>query len=107
MQISVPHCKKARNLKKQTRLRKLLAKTPEKSMTSKKSNAIVKRVFADNWSLYKWQYFIALILLGTISASTFFVAYIVKNITNDVFVDQNMQAAIYIAIAIFAVFNIR
>jgi len=106
LQISVPHCKKARNLKKQTRLRKLLAKTPEKQLLPNESNAIVKRVLSENWKLYRKQYFIAFAFLGAVAASTAFVAYIVKNITNDVFVKQDLDAAFYIAIAIFAVFTI-
>lgn len=84
-----------------------MAKIPEKPLLPDESNAIVKRVLSENWSLYKKQYFIAFIFLGSVAASTAFVAYIVKNITNDVFVKQDLDAAFYIAIAIFAVFTIR
>lgn len=107
MQILATHCKKARTLKKQIWLRKLLAKITEKALLSNEGNAIVKRVLSENWKLYKNQYFIAFILLGAVAASTAFVAYIVKNITNDVFVKQDLNAAFYISIAIFAVFTIR
>jgi len=84
-----------------------LVKITEKARLSNEGNAIVKRVLSENWKLYKNQYFIAFILLGAVAASTAFVAYIVKNITNDVFVKQDLDAAFYIAIAIFAVFTIR
>lgn len=46
-------------------------------------------------------------MLAAVAGSTAFVAYIVKDITNEVFVQQNLDAAIYIAISIFAVFTIR
>jgi ATP-binding cassette subfamily B protein len=80
---------------------------PDKPLLPDESNAIVKRVLSENWKLYRKQYFIAFIFLGAVAASTAFVAYIVKNITNDVFVKQDLDAAFYIAIAIFAVFTIR
>lgn len=81
--------------------------TPDKPLLPDESNAIVKRVLSENWTLYRKQYFIAFLFLGAVAASTAFVAYIVKNITNDVFVKQDLDAAFYIAIAIFAVFTIR
>lgn len=71
------------------------------------TRAIVKRVVSENWHLYKKQYIVAFILLGIIAASTAFTAYIVRNITNDVFVRQDMQAAYLIAFSIFVVFSIR
>ena len=84
-----------------------MAKIPEKILSSDESNAIVKRVLSENWTLYRKQYFIAFLFLASVAASTAFVAYIVKNITNDVFVKQDLDAAFYIALAIFAVFSIR
>jgi len=84
-----------------------LATTPEKPLSSDNSNAIVKRVLSENWKLYRKQYLIAFLLLGAVAASTAFVAYIVKNITNDVFVKQDLDAAFYIALSIFLVFTIR
>ena len=84
-----------------------MAKIPEKILSSNESTAIVKRVLSENWALYRKQYFIAFIFLASVAASTAFVAYIVKNITNDVFVKQDLDAAFYIALAIFAVFTIR
>ncbi len=84
-----------------------LEKTPKKPLANEENNAIVKRVLSENWKLYRKQYFIAFLFLGAVAASTAFVAYIVKNITNDVFVKQELDAAFYIAIAIFLVFTIR
>lgn len=84
-----------------------MATTPEKPLSSDNSNAIVKRVLSENWKLYRKQYLIAFLLLGAVAASTAFVAYIVKNITNDVFVKQDLDAAFYIALSIFLVFTIR
>ena len=84
-----------------------MAIIPKKTLPSDENNAIVKRVLSENWKLYRKQYFIAFILLGAVAASTAFVAYIVKNITNDVFVKQDLDAAFYIALAIFLVFSIR
>jgi len=84
-----------------------LATTPEKPLSSDDSNAIVKRVLSENWKLYRKQYLIAFLLLGAVAASTAFVAYIVKNITNDVFVKQDLDAAFYIALSIFLVFTIK
>lgn len=96
-----------RELVKFTLVEYLLATTPEKPLLPEESNAIVKRVLSENWKLYRTQYFIAFLFLGAVAASTAFVAYIVKNITNDVFVKQDLDAAFYIAIAILAVFTIR
>lgn len=79
----------------------------DKKLLPEESNEIVKRVLSENWSLYFRQYMIAFVFLGAVAASTAFVAYIVKNITNDVFVKQDLDAAFYIALAIFAVFAIR
>ncbi len=84
-----------------------MATTPEKPLSSDDSNAIVKRVLSENWKLYRKQYLIAFLLLGAVAASTAFVAYIVKNITNDVFVKQDLDAAFYIALSIFLVFTIK
>ena len=84
-----------------------MATTPKNPLSSEENNAIVKRVLSENWTLYYKQYIIAFLFLGAVAASTAFVAYIVKNITNDVFVNQDMDAAFYIALAIFAVFTIR
>ena len=84
-----------------------MATTPEKILSSDEGNTIVRRVLSENWALYRKQYFIAFLFLGAVAASTAFVAYIVKNITNDVFVKQDLDAAFYIALAIFAVFSIR
>ncbi len=84
-----------------------MATTPEKQLLTEESNAIVKRVLSENWKLYRKQYLVAFIFLGAVAASTAFVAYIVKSITNDVFVKQDLDAAFYIAIAIFVVFSIR
>ncbi len=71
------------------------------------AQAIVKRVIRENWRIYFRQYLIAGLLLGLVAASTAFTAYIIKNITNDVFVRQDLQAAYTIALAIFVVFTIR
>lgn len=84
-----------------------MALSPEKQLLSEESNAIVKRVLSENWKLYYKQYLVAFVFLGAVAASTAFVAYIVKNITNDVFVKQDLDAAFYIAVSIFAVFTIR
>lgn len=67
----------------------------------------MKRVVSENWKLYFRRYLLAFLFLVAVAGSTAFVAYIVKDITNDVFVNQDMNAATYIAIAIFVVFTIR
>lgn len=71
------------------------------------TKAILKRVISENWRQYLNRYVIAFIFLGLVAASTAFTAYIVKNITNDVFVSQNLTAAYYISAGIFIVFTIR
>ena len=68
---------------------------------------VVKRVIDENWRVYLWQYVLAFLLLAVVSASTVYPAWIMKNIINDVFVSQNMQAAYLIAVSIALVFTIR
>jgi len=80
---------------------------PEEKLAPDETNAIVKRVLSENWTLYYKQYLVAFVFLGAVAGSTAFVAYIVKNITNDVFVKQDLDAAFYIAVSIFVVFSIR
>lgn len=81
--------------------------TPDNTITQDESKAILKRVISENWRLYFRQYVLAFLMLAAVAGSTAFVAYIVKDITNEVFVQQDMNAATNIAIAIFIVFAIR
>ena len=53
------------------------------------------------------RYLLAFVLLATVAASTAFPAWIVRDIVNGVFRDQNLELAYLIAIAIFAAFTIR
>lgn len=77
------------------------------TVTQDESSAILRRVISENWKLYYRRYILAFLLLAAVAGSTAYVAYIVKNITNDVFVRQDLSAATYIAISIFIVFAIR
>lgn len=67
----------------------------------------MKRVISENWKLYFRRYLLAFACLAAVAGSTAYVAYIVKNITNDVFVRQDLNAAFYIAVSIFLVFTVR
>lgn len=78
-----------------------------KQLFSDENYAIVKRVISENWALYRAQYRIATLFLVAVGLSTGYVAYIIKDVTNDVFVKQDLNAAFYIALSIFAVFTIR
>lgn len=69
--------------------------------------AILKRMLSENWRLYARQYVIAFILLGLVAASTAFPAWIVRDVVNGVFRDQDLQLAYTIAIALFGAFTIR
>lgn len=79
----------------------------EKHFVPEETKAIAKRVISENWKQYTKQYMIAFALLILVAATTAYTAYIVKNITNDVFVKQDINAAYLIAISIFGVFTLR
>lgn len=64
-------------------------------------------MISENWKLYFRRYLLAFACLAAVAGSTAYVAYIVKNITNDVFVRQDLNAAFYIAVSIFLVFTVR
>ena len=80
---------------------------PLNTLSQDKSLAIVRRVLSENWRLYLNRYILAFILLALVAASTAFPAWIVRDIVNGVFRDQDLQLAYLIAIAIFAAFTIR
>lgn len=79
----------------------------EPTVTQDETSAILRRVISENWKHYYRRYILAFLMLAAVAGSTAYVAYIVKNITNDVFVRQDLSAATYIAISIFIVFTIR
>ncbi|MEM9330294.1 MAG: ABC transporter ATP-binding protein [Pseudomonadota bacterium] len=80
---------------------------PQNTLSQDESLAIVKRVLSENWRLYRNRYILAFILLGLVAASTAFPAWIVRDIVNGVFRDQDLQLAYLIAMAIFGAFTIR
>lgn len=81
--------------------------SPSNNPDPKESRAILNRVVKENWRQYFWQYVIAFFLLSIVAATTAFPAWIVYNIINDVFVQQDLNMAYWIAGAIFIAFTIR
>jgi len=84
-----------------------LNNTPDKHITQDEGFAVLRRMLSENWRLYARQYVFAFLLLGLVAASTAFPAWIVRDIVNGVFRDQDLQLAYFIAIALFAAFTIR
>ncbi|MDJ0612577.1 MAG: ABC transporter ATP-binding protein [Rhizobiaceae bacterium] len=67
----------------------------------------VKRVIRENWRRYFKQYLLAFAMLVAVAAATAFPAWIIRDIVNDVFVRQDLQAAYLIAAAVFIAFAVR
>ncbi len=84
-----------------------MTKKHEYTLSQDESLSILRRVISENWRLYARQYVFAFVLLGFVAASTAFPAWIVRDIVNGVFRDQDLQLAYFIAIVIFAAFAIR
>ncbi|MEO0328480.1 MAG: ABC transporter ATP-binding protein [Pseudomonadota bacterium] len=80
---------------------------PTSEILKDESVAILKRVLSENWRLYLRRYLLAFVFLALVAASTAFPAWIVRDIVNGVFRDQDLELAYMIAGAIFLAFTVR
>lgn len=69
--------------------------------------AIVKRVLSENFHLYRFTYFLAILCMIAIAATTAFSAYIIKDVVNEVFDDKKLSAAFGLAGIVLLVFFIK
>ena len=79
----------------------------KKHKTDADSWQIVGRVFKENFSDYKGQYVLAVLLLVTVAATTALPAYLMRDVVNEVFVSQKLESAYVIAAIIFLAFSAR
>ncbi|MBL1406210.1 MAG: ABC transporter ATP-binding protein [Rhizobiales bacterium] len=68
---------------------------------------IVKRVLSENFHLYRFTYFLAILCMIAIAATTAFSAYIIKDVVNEVFDDKKLSAAFGLAGIVLLVFFIK
>jgi len=84
-----------------------MARKPTRKEQEEPSLAVLGRVLSENARRYARQYVIAFFFLALVAAATAFPAWIVRDIVNDVFRDQDLQAAYLIAGALFLAFTVR
>ena len=84
-----------------------MANSKEPSNANDETLVTVKRVIRENWRRYFKQYLLAFALLAAVAAATAFPAWIIRDIVNDVFVQQDLRAAYLIAAAVFIAFAVR
>jgi len=84
-----------------------LAKSEQIPETTDETLITVKRVIRENWRRYFKQYLLAFALLAAVAGATAFPAWIIRDIVNDVFVQQDLKAAYFIAVAVFIAFAVR
>lgn len=68
---------------------------------------VVKRVLSENFHLYRFTYFLAILCMVAIAATTAFSAYIIKDVVNEVFDDKKLSAAFGLAGIVLLVFFIK
>ncbi|NTF40447.1 ABC transporter ATP-binding protein [Agrobacterium rhizogenes] len=85
-------------------------KSPDTKKTNVDSEAIsgmLKRIIAENGRDHRWNYFLAIFCLVIVSASTGYIAYIMKDVIDKAFVDRALIQAWLICASIFVVFVLR
>jgi subfamily B ATP-binding cassette protein MsbA len=77
--------------------------------TSKRSEivGVIKRIVAENGRDYVWNYTFAAIFLLTISGTTGFLAWVMRDVVNLVFYERRADLILLISLSIFAAFVIR
>ncbi|BDA82523.1 ABC transporter ATP-binding protein [Aureimonas sp. SA4125] len=68
---------------------------------------LLKRVFAENGRDYIGQYAIAVACLVVVSAATAFLAWIMRDVIDEIFVEQNRAVLFTLPLAVFASFLLR
>jgi ATP-binding cassette, subfamily B, bacterial MsbA len=71
------------------------------------SQAVIKRVFSENWPHYRGAYALAILCMVLVAAATAYSAYIIKDIVNEVFEDRNLSMAFTVAGIILLLFSVK
>ena len=71
------------------------------------SQAVLRRVLGENWKRYRKQYALAIVCMLLIAGTTAYMAYIIKNIVNEVFEARNLDMAWIVAGLILTVFLVK
>ena len=80
---------------------------PETNSPEVDNRTLVRRVIRENLHLYKKQYMIVGCFMLMTAATTAFMAYIIRNIVNDVFEARNLEMAWVVAGLVFLIFFFR
>ena len=72
-----------------------------------KAFPIVQRILAENFSLYRGQYALAIFCMFVAAGTTAYSAYIIKDVVNKVFDDKNLTAAYSIAGIVLLIFFVK
>ncbi|MGG6893139.1 ABC transporter ATP-binding protein [Rhizobium sp. BR 315] len=81
--------------------------TKKNNIDSETVTGMLKRIIAENGRDYRWDYIVAIFCLVMVSASTGYIAYIMKWVIDKAFVDRDLIAAWLICASIFVVFVAR
>ena len=80
---------------------------PKDIQTEIDNRTLVRRVIRENLHIYKNQYLIAGCFMLMTAATTAFMAYIIRNVVNDVFEARNLDMAWIVAALVFLIFFVR
>jgi len=81
--------------------------TKKNNIDSETVTGMLKHIIAENGRDYRWDYIVAIFCLVMVSASTGYIAYIMKWVIDKAFVDRDLIAAWLICASIFVVFVAR
>jgi len=94
--------------------RKVLARFFEKALMLKKYFAnsfedfsILKRLIAENFLHYAWQYAIAMGLMFLVAGATGFSAWIMRDLINDVFIARNENLMVTICVGVIVIYVVK
>jgi len=76
-------------------------------LSSEESLAVVKRVFKENWPLYKTQFFFAALMLITIACVLPILALAMDPIAGEVFTENDIELGYILGFTVFFVFTVR
>ena len=69
--------------------------------------AVIRRILAENGRDYVWHYAFAIACLLTIAATTAFMAWIMRDVVDELFASRRQDLIVYICGAILAAFTVR
>lgn len=72
-----------------------------------KSQAVIKRVFNENWRNHRGTYAVVIGCMALVSAATAYSAYIIKDVVNQVFEQKDLNAAWTVSAVILGLFVIK